>query len=107
MTEAQRAQVAGVARATYSSWRFSIREAMWALGLGDDNGNPSLSRVFAAMFAAAAVHGTIIHERPVTVEDIGMGFLAVCGYFGIKGVSIFAGAWRKARESGSMPQQGE
>lgn len=99
MTEAQRAQVASVAMATYTGWRFSVREAMWTLGLGDEEGNPSLSRVFSAMFAAAAVHGAIVHERALTWEDIGMGFLAVCGYFGLKGLAIFGRAASRKRES--------
>lgn len=108
MTHEQQAKVRALVTATRSGWREGVREVVWTLGLGNEDGNPSLSRVFSAMFAASAVHGVLLHEKAVKWEDIGMGFLAVCGYFGLKGLMIFGRAASRKRESGSIAAvQGE
>lgn len=42
----------------------------------------SLNRLLAMLFASAAVHGSLMHERPVTLADIGMATLAGALAFG-------------------------
>jgi len=79
----------------------SVREVCWTFGLLDEDSNPSLSRVFAAFFMLAAVHGRIWDDTPITGWDVAMGFLAATSYFGLKGLAIFGRA-AAARKSGAM-----
>lgn len=101
MTDEQKARVKQAVAATQGGWRFGVKEVCWTLGLADEEGNPSLSRAFCAMFALAAVHGVLFHEKSVTWESVAMGFLAVSGYFGLAGLRIFGRAAAR-RESGAF-----
>lgn len=92
MSPERRAQVRRGFAVAHTGWRQTVREIVWMLGLADDGGNPSLSRVFCALFALAAVHGALLRDAPTRWEDIAMGFLAVSGYFGLKGLMIFGRA---------------
>lgn len=98
MTDEQKARIQAAGQMAMTGWRWGVREVCWTLGLSDDDGNPSLSRVMCAFFAAAAFHGRLFDEMPVTWEDVAMGFLAVCGYFGLKGLMIF-GSWKDRKRA--------
>lgn len=97
MTEEQRAKVRQGIEIARTGWRQTVREVCWVLGLGDENHDPSLSRAFCALFALAAVHGTLFHEKDVTWPNVAMGFLAVCGYFGLAGLRIFGRAAQRGQ----------
>lgn len=71
-------------------WRQGVRSLCWTLDLDDDYGDPSILKLMAVAFTAAAVHGA---WKLNATLGIGMGFLATCTALGYKGAKLFA-AWK-------------
>lgn len=65
------------------AWGFVCRAFTWLFApLCDDWKGLSLNRFIAIVFAAAAVHGRLVHDVPITVNDLVMAGIAGSLSFG-------------------------
>ena len=85
MTLGQRTSqaVQAVAEGSGFAWGFVCRAFTWVFApLCDDWSGLSLNRFIAIVFAAAAVHGRLFHDVPITGPDVLLATLAGALSFG-------------------------
>ncbi len=75
--------VNAVAEGSGFAWGFAMRAFVWLFApLCDDWQGLSLNRFMAIVFAAAAVHGRLFHDVPLTPNDLVMAGVAGSLSFG-------------------------
>lgn len=70
-------------------YRDGIRDVYFALGLLDEKGNVSNTRVIAYLAAWAAVHARLFHDQPLVWVDFAILTLACFASLGKAGMEMY------------------
>jgi len=102
MTEEHRQMVRGAVQSTRTAYRAVIRDIWFPLGMLDEHGNPSLTRMASVVALIVGSHGRLFDDVPMTWIDFSAIALAAFMTLGQKGMQMFK-EWKQGTTTPPTP----